>query len=49
MNNDYERQREANIRKNHQLLAQLGLDVVKHALEPGPVRISQRVNSWTSL
>jgi hypothetical protein len=31
--NDYERQREENIRKNNQLLAQLGLDTVKHALE----------------
>jgi len=36
--NDYEKQREKNIRKNNQLLAQLGLDAVKRAIEPGPVR-----------
>ena len=36
--NDYEKQREANIRKNNQLLAELGLDTVKRALEPGRVR-----------
>lgn len=35
--NEYEKQREENVRKNNQLLMQLGLDVVKHALEP-PVR-----------
>ena len=38
--NAYERRREENIRKNNQLLAQLGLDAVKHALEPGPVRLA---------
>lgn len=38
MNDDYERRREENIRKNNELLAQLGLDVVKRALEPGSVR-----------
>jgi hypothetical protein len=42
--NEYEKQREENIRKNNQLLAQLGLDTLEHALEtqnaatPGPVR-----------
>jgi len=36
--NDYEKQREENIRKNKQLLAELGLDTVRRALEPGPVR-----------
>jgi len=35
---DYERQREENIRKNNELLVQLGLNTVKHALESGPVR-----------
>lgn len=35
--NDYEKQREENIRKNNQLLAELGLDTVKRALEPGRV------------
>jgi hypothetical protein len=35
--NDYEKQRGENIRKNNQLLAELGLDTVKRALEPGPV------------
>lgn len=34
---DYEKQREENIRKNNQLLAELGLDTVKGALEPGRV------------
>lgn len=36
--NDYEKQREENIRKNNQILVELGLDTVKRALEPGPVR-----------
>ena len=36
--NDYEKRREENIRKNKQILAELGLDTVKRALEPGPVR-----------
>ncbi len=35
--NDYEKQREENIRKNNELLAELGLDTVKRALEPGRV------------
>lgn len=45
--NDYEKQREQNIRKNERLLAELGLDTVKRALEPGRVCGGSLTTRWT--